>query len=188
MTENIPKYFSLLPARYRIIINDNFEEDWELRNKINRRYTMEAETSDDSERNIMSSTEKEGLLPSHSVSQPQCPKNTTFFVYLLTCFAAIGGFLFGYDTGVVSGAMILLRDEFQLSTLWQELVVSTTIGTAIIGSIVGGMLNDILGRKPNLLCASAVFTLGASVMAISKDKVVLLIGRMIVGLGVGKIF
>ena len=46
------------------------------------------------------------------------------FVYGLTFLSAIGGFLFGYDTGVVSGAMIIIRQEFDLNSVWQELVVS----------------------------------------------------------------
>lgn len=51
--------------------------------------------------------------------------NTPRFIYVLTFFAALGGFLFGYDTGVVSGAMILLRNSMSLSSVWQELIVST---------------------------------------------------------------
>ena len=49
------------------------------------------------------------------------------YVYKLTFLAAIGGFLFGYDTGVVSGAMIIIREEFDLNSLWQELVVRGSI-------------------------------------------------------------
>ncbi len=48
------------------------------------------------------------------------------FIYSLTFMAAIGGFLFGYDTGVVSGAMIIIRREFSLNSFWQELVVSVS--------------------------------------------------------------
>ena len=59
------------------------------------------------------------------------------FVYLLTFFSAIGGFLFGYDTGVISGAMILLRDQFRLNSVWQEMVVSVTIGAAAVFALVG---------------------------------------------------
>lgn len=54
--------------------------------------------------------------------------STPFFVYALTLLSAMGGFLFGYDTGVISGAMILLRDYFKLNSIWQELIVSVTVG------------------------------------------------------------
>lgn len=154
---------------------------------------QELQYPSETESTMPSLGEKDKLLPSHLIQKPQgdgpqwSAKKTPLFVYVLTCFAAIGGFLFGYDTGVVSGAMILVRDKFQLSTVWQELVVSVTIGTAILGSILGGILNDLIGRKPILLVASTVFTAGAVVMAVANDKAVLLIGRMIVGIGVGKL-
>ena len=60
------------------------------------------------------------------------------FVYALTSLSAVGGFLFGYDTGVISGAMLLLKDSFHLNPVWQELVVSVTIAAAAVFAIVGG--------------------------------------------------
>jgi hypothetical protein len=50
-----------------------------------------------------------------------------WFLYRLTTLAALCGFLFGYDTGIISGAIIYLREEMRLSTIWQELLVSSTI-------------------------------------------------------------
>ena len=112
---------------------------------------------------------------------------TPRYVYFLTAFAAIGGFLFGYDTGVISGAMILIKQEFQLSYFWQELVVSVTIGTAILGALLGGFLNQWLGRKPILIVSATVFTVGAIVMGVAHSKEVLLLGRFIVGFGIGEL-
>ena len=65
-------------------------------------------------------------------------QKTTRYVVVLAAFSAIGGFLFGYDTGVVSGAMLLLKDEFDLSALQIELVVSVTIGGAFVSALLGG--------------------------------------------------
>ena len=107
------------------------------------------------------------------------------FVLLLTLFSALGGFLFGYDTGVVSGAMIKIRESFGLSPLWVELVVSVTIASAALSSVVAGLLCDLLGRKPILITASAVFTAGAGVMAGAVTRWMLLIGRVVVGVGIG---
>ena len=61
--------------------------------------------------------------------------------------AAIGGLLFGFDTGVISGALLLIRDEWQLSTLSQELVTSAVLIGAIIGAVSSGRIADIYGRK-----------------------------------------
>ena len=109
------------------------------------------------------------------------------FVYILTFFAAVGGFLFGYDTGVVSGALIILKKHFHLSFLMEELVVSITIAAAILGALLGGPTNHYFGRKIVLLIASFVFTVGAVCMGIAQSTDLLLVGRGIVGVGIGEL-
>ena len=120
------------------------------------------------------------------IDQLRSKSATPKFVYVLTFFSAIGGFLFGYDTGVISGAMILLRDHFVLSSVWQELIVSVTIGAAAIFTLLGGVLNDRVGRKPVILVASLIFTAGALCLAFATDRYLLLVGRIIVGAGIGE--
>lgn len=113
--------------------------------------------------------------------------STTGFVYVLAFFSALGGFLFGYDTGVVSGAMLLLKKEMNLDSLWQELVVSSTVGAAALSSLCGGALNGWLGRKVCILVASFIFSVGGVVLSLAPDKETLLVGRIIVGLGIGEV-
>ncbi|KAE8616176.1 hypothetical protein XENTR_v10008737 [Xenopus tropicalis] len=110
---------------------------------------------------------------------------TPAFVYVVSVFSALGGFLFGYDTGVVSGAMLLLKREMNLSALWQELLVSSTVGAAALSALAGGVLNGVLGRRPCILMASLLFTAGAVILAAARDKETLLGGRVVVGLGIG---
>ncbi|KAG7260612.1 hypothetical protein CRUP_008634 [Coryphaenoides rupestris] len=111
---------------------------------------------------------------------------TPWFVFVLTFFSALGGFIFGYDTGVVSGAMLLLKREMgSMDALWQELVVSSTVGAAAVSALLGGALNGALGRRVCILLASGVFAVGGVVLSIAPDKVTLLLGRVIVGLGIG---
>ncbi|XP_067126791.1 proton myo-inositol cotransporter-like isoform X1 [Centruroides vittatus] len=110
---------------------------------------------------------------------------TTKYIYLVTVLSAVGGFLFGYDTGVVSGAMLFLKEEFQLEHTWQEIIVSSTIAAAWIFSILAGFLTSGIGRKPVILMASFVFTGGAVMMGVSRSKYVLLGGRIVVGIGIG---
>lgn len=107
------------------------------------------------------------------------------FVYILAFFSIIGGFLFGYDTGVVSGAMILLADVFSLNHVWQELIVSVTVGSAALFSIIGGIINEKFGRKTTILIASLIFTVGSIFLGASFNKEMLLVGRIIVGIGIG---
>ena len=118
----------------------------------------------------------------HAVYSP-CRRRA--FLLALTFFAALGGFLFGYDTGVVSGAMLKIRQDFHLAPLYQELIVSMTIAGAAVAALVAGPFADLFGRKPILLVAAFVFTMGAVIMAVAPYPWVLLIGRLVVGVGVG---
>lgn len=106
-------------------------------------------------------------------------------IYVLCMFSAIGGLLFGYDTGIVSGAMVFIRDEFALNNWWQELVVSATILAAWIFSIISGHVADSWGRKRVILLASFIFTVGAFLMAFAWTKHILLLGRLTVGAAIG---
>ncbi|KAK9130143.1 hypothetical protein Sjap_010630 [Stephania japonica] len=113
---------------------------------------------------------------------------TNPYILRLAFSAGIGGFLFGYDTGVISGALLYIRDEFpsvQRSTTLQETIVSMAIAGAILGAALGGWINDSFGRKKSILISDLNFILGAIVMAVAPTPAVIIIGRVLVGLGVG---
>ncbi|XP_068461844.1 probable inositol transporter 2 [Phaseolus vulgaris] len=110
------------------------------------------------------------------------------YVLRLAFSAGIGGLLFGYDTGVISGALLYIRDEFKAvdrKTWLQEAIVSTAIAGAIIGASVGGWINDRFGRKKGIVVADALFFIGSVIMAAASSPVVLIVGRVFVGIGVG---
>lgn len=110
------------------------------------------------------------------------------YVLRLAFSAGIGGFLFGYDTGVISGALLYIRDDFESvdkKTVLQESIVSMALAGAIIGAAVGGWLNDRFGRKLALLTADFLFFIGAVIMAASPNPALLILGRVFVGFGVG---
>ncbi|KAE8077175.1 hypothetical protein FH972_015765 [Carpinus fangiana] len=110
------------------------------------------------------------------------------YVLGLTVVAGIGGLLFGYDTGVISGALLYIKDDFEVvqqSSFLQETIVSMALVGAIIGAAVGGWINDAYGRKKATLIADVVFAVGSIVMAAAPDPYVLILGRLLVGLGVG---
>ncbi|XP_032444667.1 proton myo-inositol cotransporter-like [Xiphophorus hellerii] len=110
---------------------------------------------------------------------------TPAFVYVLAAFSALGGFLFGYDTGVISGAMLLLKRELDLSAMWQELLISSTVAAAALSALLGGFLNGLFGRRVCILLASFFFTVGGIVLSSAPGKEALLAGRLIVGVGLG---
>ena len=103
----------------------------------------------------------------------------------LTAMAAIGGFLFGYDTGVISGAMLPIQRRFQLTPWQEEVVVSSTVLSAFVSSLCGGSLNRAFGRRVAILFAASVFTLGSFVLAFAMGYPSLVMGRIIVGIGIG---
>lgn len=107
------------------------------------------------------------------------------FLFSVSIVSALGGFLFGYDTGVISGAMIQLRQHFYLSFVYQELVVSISLFAAALSCAFGAYLSDKLGRRPVILISSSVFTAGSIVMGFAYTKEILLFGRFVVGLGIG---
>ena len=114
-------------------------------------------------------------------------KSTINFGYLifLSVVAALGGFLFGYDTAVISGTIAQVTQLFQLDTLQQGWYV----GCALIGSIVGvlfaGILSDKLGRKMTMIISATLFSTSALGCAISADFTQLVVYRIIGGVGIG---
>jgi len=112
-------------------------------------------------------------------------QKTTCFVMVLTFLSAIGGFLFGYDTGIVSGAVILLKVEFHLSSVWQEAFIAVTLGAAALSAILSGYTNDRFGRKPTIMVSSIVFMVGAILLGAATTRWELILGRAILGIGIG---
>ncbi|KAK7304079.1 hypothetical protein RJT34_15102 [Clitoria ternatea] len=110
------------------------------------------------------------------------------YVLRLAFSAGIGGLLFGYDTGVISGALLYIRDEFKAvdrKTWLQEAIVSMALAGAIIGASVGGWINDRFGRRIAILLADALFFIGSVIMSAATSPAILIVGRVFVGLGVG---
>lgn len=103
----------------------------------------------------------------------------------LTAMAATGGFLFGYDTGVISGAMLPIQRRFGLTPWQEEVVVSSTVMAAFVSSLFGGSLNRAFGRRVAILFAASVFSAGSLVLAMSWGYQSLMVGRIIVGIGIG---
>ena len=124
-----------------------------------------------------------------------CKSRTPPFVYVISFFSIIGGFLFGYDTGVIAGALLELEKDFRLDATKKELVVSMTVVAAAVGALCGAPSNEKLGRKPTIMIASMTFAVGAVLMGVaptgggteSWSWLMVLAGRFVVGLGIGEL-
>ena len=104
----------------------------------------------------------------------------------LTFMAGTGGFLFGYDTGVVSGAMLPIKRSFALTPQQQEVFVSSTIGAAFLSSLcLAAPLNDRYGRRIAILCAAFIFGVGSVLLMVANSYPTLVCGRIILGIGIG---
>ena len=113
------------------------------------------------------------------------PQKLTAVVIYATSLAAIGCLLYGYDTGITSGSMIFIREQFVLSSFWQELIVGITVIGACIFAAVAGPCSSRWGRKFVILSAAFVFTLGSIIMASAFERYQLFVGRLICGAGIG---
>jgi sugar porter (SP) family MFS transporter len=100
-------------------------------------------------------------------------------------FGALGGLLFGYDTGVISGAVLFIKQDFHLSAFWQGAIVSSLLLGAMIGAAIAGRLSDRLGRRRLVLIAAVTFTVGAIGSAVAPGVGALLVARFVLGLAVG---
>lgn len=118
-----------------------------------------------------------------SLSDRYLPRNR--FVHTAALFAGLGGLLFGYDTGVISGALIFIKRDFDLTTMAEEIVVSGVLLGATIGAIMGGRLADRFGRRRVLLVTAAIFGIGAVISALAQSPLILIGSRIVLGVAIG---
>jgi len=105
--------------------------------------------------------------------------------YFIAGIAALGGLLFGYDTGVISAALLFIRQALALSPTMQGIVVAVVLAGAAIGAAGAGSLSDRFGRRRVILAAALLFVVGALLSALATGLTILLIGRFLVGLAIG---
>lgn len=107
-------------------------------------------------------------------------------VILVAAVTALGGLLFGYDTGVVSGALLFIHRSFgPVTSFDKELVTSLLLVGAAVGALGAGRVADAIGRRPTLLITAVVFIIGVLAAALSPSLVVLIAMRFVIGLAVG---
>jgi sugar porter (SP) family MFS transporter len=110
---------------------------------------------------------------------------TGLWLALVGAVTILAGVLFGYDQGVISGALPLLTDQFDLSTTMQQVVTSWVTLGALVGALVAGGLADRIGRRRTAILAGLLFLVGAVVQGTADGEWILVVGRLIVGFAVG---
>ena len=120
-----------------------------------------------------------------ATSSPACSSRPSKRLGFIAFIATFGGLLFGYDTGVINGALEPLKEDLGLTALTEGFVVSILIFGAAFGALIGGRLSDRFGRRHNILMLSVVFMIGTLGCVLSPTWEMLAAFRFILGLAVG---
>lgn len=125
----------------------------------------------------------EEKLPRQSTAVPNNTSSPN--IKRITLVSTIGGLCFGYDTGVISGALLFMTRDLGLSPTAEGIITSSLLFGAAFGSLFGGMLSDRQGRRKNLLWVAVIFVFGAIATSLAWDVTSMLVARFILGLAVG---
>ena len=129
-----------------------------------------------------------GTFEATSVQISESEVRPSKMVITLTLASSISGFMFGYDTGYISSALVQIGTDLSnkiLTSGEKELITSATSLGALIGAIIGGILANILGRRIVLLGSNVIFVVGTIIQLASKTVWTMIVGRFILGWGVG---
>lgn len=117
---------------------------------------------------------------------PAVREDPRTFLFRLTFIASIGGLLFGFDTGVIAGALVYLREDFGLTAVTEGLLVTALLFPgATAGALLGGPVADRIGRKKSLVVAGAIFAVATVACALAPNVAVLVVARIALGYAVG---
>lgn len=108
-----------------------------------------------------------------------------FWLYVVAIVASLGGLLSGFDTGVISGALLFINQTWDLSDYTQGFLVSSVLIGAVIGAGTNGILADMFGRKKIIIATAVIFIVGSILCALAPNIYVLILSRILVGLAVG---
>ena len=106
-------------------------------------------------------------------------------VVAVALVSAISGLLYGYDTGIISGALLQITEEFGIGTLWEQVVAASILLGAVIGALVCSRLSERRGRRGTLVLIAVVFVVGAVWCAFAPEEILLSLGRVVLGFAVG---
>jgi SP family arabinose:H+ symporter-like MFS transporter len=123
-------------------------------------------------------------MTNQGMQNPPTESNIPYII-LITSVAAFGGFLFGYDTAVIAGAIGYLQIKFDLSPLMVGWAASSAIWGCVLGAMTAGYLSDRFGRRPILIVTAILFAVSAYGSAVANDLTMFIIMRLLGGIGVG---
>ncbi len=99
--------------------------------------------------------------------------------------ATFGGLLFGYDTGVINGALLPMKEELGLTSFTEGVVTSSLLFGAALGAILGGRISDAIGRRRSIIALAVIFFVGTLFCVLAPGFGVMVVGRVLLGVAVG---
>ncbi|KAF8411174.1 hypothetical protein HHK36_003717 [Tetracentron sinense] len=130
-------------------------------------------------------TEEDDASNHHHHQQQDRSKNTQKYVMACAIFASMNSVLLGYDVGVMSGAILFIKDDLKITEVQEEVLVGCLSIISLFGSLAGGRTSDSIGRKWTMALAAIVFQTGAAIMTLAPSFQVLMAGRLLAGVGIG---
>ncbi len=112
-------------------------------------------------------------------------KQNKTLVIVIAAIASTGGLLFGFDTGVISGALPFLKESWDLTTGQQEIITTAVLVGAVLGALGSGRITDIVGRKKVILVCSIIFALGSILTGAASSMWFLAASRVVLGIAIG---
>lgn len=120
-----------------------------------------------------------------SMSATSSQPSSNLFVLVVASIAAIAGILFGFDTGVISGAILFIQKVFNLTPFMNGVIVSAVLVGAMVGSVLSGSFADYFGRRKMLIVTALIFVIGTLGSAFAHTLTILYISRLCVGIAIG---
>lgn len=113
------------------------------------------------------------------------PARVSPWLVFVGAVVMLAGLLFGYDQGVIGGALSGIEDTFHPSTFVVEIITSWVTLGALFGALIAGDMTERIGRRATIIWAAALFTIGALVESLAPNTTIMIVGRLLVGFGVG---
>ncbi|CAL9194908.1 unnamed protein product, partial [Musa hybrid cultivar] len=107
------------------------------------------------------------------------------YIFACAIFASLNSVLLGYDVGVMSGCIIFIQKDLHITEVQQEVLVGCLSILSLVGSLAAGRTSDAIGRKWTIGLAAIIFQTGAAIMAFAPSFQVLILGRLLAGVGIG---
>jgi sugar porter (SP) family MFS transporter len=130
-------------------------------------------------------TASEQVATGTANDHPPAPRQLTGAVVIVALVPAISGALYGYDTGIISGALLQITKDFGIAESWKQVIAASILLGAVVGALVCSYLSQRRGRKTTLVMLALVFVIGALWCSLSPNPVMLSLGRLVLGFAVG---